>query len=84
MAAFVCTVSKAEIVVDWYKDGVSLFPSNKYEFVEEPLSHSLIVHDLSAWDYGNYMVNLGRRRHCQQSTSLGSSCLVFLTLDCNI
>lgn len=63
IASFMCSVSKSDILVDWYKDEHELYPSDKYEFVEAECVHGLIIHDLCMADYGSYCVVIGRKRN---------------------
>jgi hypothetical protein len=63
LATFMCSVSKNEIIVDWFKDEHELYPCDKYEFLEADCLHGLIIHDLCMNDYGNYCVVIGRKRN---------------------
>lgn len=62
VAAFICTVSKVDLRVSWYRGDKKLYPSCKYEIVDEACTHKLIVHELSVDDYDDYIVVIGSRR----------------------
>ena len=62
VAAFICTVSKINLRVSWYRGDQRLLPSCKYEIIDEARTHKLIVHDLSMSDYDDYVVVIGSRR----------------------
>lgn len=62
VAAFICTVSKVNLRVSWYRGDKKLYPSNKYEIVDDGCTHKLIVHELSVEDYDDYVVVIGSRR----------------------
>ena len=62
VAAFICTVSKVNLRVSWYRGDKKLYPSRKYEIVDDGCTHKLIVHELSVEDYDDYVVVIGSRR----------------------
>lgn len=48
--------------VSWYKDEEEINPCEKHELRDQGCVHKLIIHDLSADDYGNYVVVIGSKR----------------------
>lgn len=63
LASFMCSVSKSDMYVDWFKEEIELFPNDKYEFVDAECLHGLIIHDLCMDDFGNYCCVIGRKRN---------------------
>jgi hypothetical protein len=62
VAAFVCSLSKIDLRVSWYRGERKLLPSSKYEILEQGKTHKLIVHELCQDDYDDYVVVIGSRR----------------------
>lgn len=62
IAAFICSLSKIELRVTWYRGNTRLRPSRKFEILDEGKIHKLIVHELCQDDYDDYVVVIGSRR----------------------
>ncbi|KAI8775758.1 titin isoform X2, partial [Biomphalaria glabrata] len=62
LAKFTCMLSKTDLRVAWFKDEDKILASEKHELVDEGRLHKLIVHELCAEDYGDYLVVIGSRR----------------------
>ncbi|ESO99765.1 hypothetical protein LOTGIDRAFT_141556, partial [Lottia gigantea] len=67
-AVFTCNVSKSNMRVSWFKDEEELKASRKYEMTDYGSVHKLILHQLSAPDYGDYVVVIGSKRMSGMNT----------------
>lgn len=54
-----CEVSRADGVVQWYKDGTEIQPSNNVTMQAEDTNRSLTVHSAQLSDTGTYTCRAG-------------------------
>lgn len=57
--ALSCTVSRADSVVQWYKDGTEVQPSNKITIQAEGTKRNLSIHSAQLSDSGTYTCRAG-------------------------
>ncbi|CAF1337506.1 unnamed protein product, partial [Adineta steineri] len=69
------TLNRKPSHIQWYKNGIELFPSRKYELANEHHVVALIIHDLASDDQGLYRCVIGKGQitsECQVSMNLMS------------
>ncbi|XP_059391295.1 obscurin-like [Carassius carassius] len=60
--SFQCELSKADILVEWRRGEIGLYPCAKYEFKKDGHRAQLIIHDLEPEDSGDYICDTGERQ----------------------
>ncbi|XP_052398017.1 obscurin-like isoform X9 [Carassius gibelio] len=60
--SFQCELSKADILVEWRRGEIGLYPCAKYEFKQDGHRAQLIIHDLEPEDSGDYICDTGERQ----------------------
>ncbi|XP_026114216.1 obscurin isoform X4 [Carassius auratus] len=60
--SFQCELSKADILVEWRRGEIGLYPCAKYEFKQDGNHAQLIIHDLEPEDSGDYICDTGERQ----------------------
>ena len=68
-ALFQCHLSKENISVEWYFNGLRINPSESYYIVSHNSLHQLIVSNVNKYDQGQYSINFNKK------------CLSFAKLD---
>ncbi|CAH1802732.1 unnamed protein product [Owenia fusiformis] len=69
-ATFDCEVSKANVPIQWLKDGQLLrSASNKYETIDDGKKHKLIIKNVDADDAGEYTV-IAKHKRCSAALAV--------------